>query len=164
MSSEERAVRDVAISKIAEMRKEVTRLVKAIDAVELRVRTQPVSEKLKVGTPLLTMEGWIHGLMESHAVLVFCEDNISAPGRYERFAKQLSMTISNWRQTEYNTRDKQKVVPEPELPAKTIKSHDDVRRVLAKRSGHPAKRLEIMDDLDDLGKRKPDIHRPWRDR
>jgi hypothetical protein len=137
MSAEEKAVRDAAISKIAEMRKEVRKLVAAIDAVEMRVRSQPLSEKLQMGTPLRAVEGWIQSLMESHAVLAFCQDDLDAPRRYEGFAKQLSMTIDNWRDSFYNSTRKEVVVLPPRLPANTIKGHDDVRRVLAKRNGKP---------------------------
>ena len=137
MSAEEKAVRDAAISKIAEMRKEVRKLVAAIDAVEIRVRSQPLSEKLQMGTPLRAVEGWVQSLMESHAVLAFCQDDVGAPRRYEDFAKQLSMTIDNWRASWYNSTMKEVVVLPAQLPAKTIKGHDDVRRVLAKRNGKP---------------------------
>src|SRR5215207_8674596 len=121
MSAEEKAVRDAAISKIAEMRKEVRKLVAAIDAVEIRVRSQPLSEKLQMGTPLRAVEGWIQSLMESHAVLAFCQDDLSAPLRYESFANQLSMTIANWRASYYVQQRKEVVVGEPRLPAPTIK-------------------------------------------
>ena len=152
MSAEEKAVRDVAISKIAEMRKEVTRLVAAINAVELRVRSQLLSEKLQIGTPLRAVEGWIQSLMESHAVLVFCQDDVSAPRRYQRFANQLSMTIENWRDTDY--RMKEVVVVAPNLPAATIKGHDDVRRVLAKRSGKPIQPPVVQNNYDEFGRFK----------
>jgi hypothetical protein len=149
MSGEERAVRDAVISKIAEMRKEVTKLVAAMNAVEIRVRSQPLSEKLQMGTPLRAIEGWIQSLMESQAVIALCEEDTGSPNRYQSFANQLSMTIANWRDvyaTSYSIDDlgprgrrgpKKRVVAEPGLPAKTISGHQDVRRVLAKRSGKP---------------------------
>jgi hypothetical protein len=149
MSAQEKAVRDVVLKKATELRSELRRLEAALSAVEQQVRIQPLSQPLDAGKPMHAVEGWIVSIIESYATIEVC-NRLGGGGlkRLEDFTKQLSMSLNNWRVTtsaraSQDPRTGQWVldpgrVQQPELPPHTLKGHDEVRRVLANRSGRPA--------------------------
>jgi hypothetical protein len=131
------------------MRTELRRLEAALSAVEHQVRAQPVSQALDIGKPLTAVEGWIGSIVESYGAIEVC-DRLGGGGlgRVKDTVMQLSMSINNWRVVtpassgiDPNTGrpyiDYGGVV-QPLLPQRTMKDHDEVRRVLANRKGRPA--------------------------
>jgi hypothetical protein len=148
MSAQEKAVRDVVVRKTAEMRSEMRRLEASLAAVEQQVRAQPVSQALDVSKPLTAVEGWIVSIVESYAAMEVC-DRVGGGGlgRLKDAVMQLSMSLNNWRvvtpagsgidpRTGQHYIDREKVL-QPLVPQRTMKDHEDVRRVLANRSGRP---------------------------
>ncbi len=148
MSVQEKAVRDVVVRKATEMRSELRRLEAALSAVEQQVRAQPVSQPLDVSKPLTAVEGWIVSIVESYGAIEVC-DRVGGGGmgRVKDAVMQLSMSLNNWRVVtpassgiDPNTGrpwiDREKVL-QPLVPQRTMKDHEEVRRVLANRSGRP---------------------------
>lgn len=147
MSTQEQAVRGVVLDKIREMQGELGRLGGALAALEREVRAQPLAKPFDGGTAMRTVEGWVGSIIESYAVIEQC-DRLGGAGisRLRRFVQQLAMSLHNWRlQRVFAPFDgpdgkhhpMRVTVDQPELPARTIKGHDDVRRVLSNRSGQP---------------------------
>jgi hypothetical protein len=138
MSAQEQALRDVVIAKIGELRTEMTRLSNTLAAAEKDVRSQPLTKALDIAKWTTPLEGWVQSMMETVAVIVVCgyPDNggdFGGPGRFERFAEHLGMSLKNWR-----VRLRDGKVIEARVPVKTVKGHEDVRRVLAARNGTAA--------------------------
>ena len=149
MSTQETAVRDVVVRKATEMRSELRRLEAALAAVEQQVRAQPVSQALDVSRSLTAVEGWIVSIVESYGAIEVCDRGGGGGlGRVKEAVMQLSMSLNNWRvvtpagsgidpRTGQHYIDRGQV-RQPLLPQRTMKDHDEVRRVLANRSGRPA--------------------------
>lgn len=148
MSAQEKAVRDVVLRKAAELRSELRRLEAALSAVEHQVRAQPLNQPLDISKPLTGVEGWILSIVESYGAIEVC-DRLGGGGlgRVKDATVQLSMSINNWRvvtppsssidpRTGRHEIDHGNVL-QPRLPQRTVKDHEDVRRVLANRSGKP---------------------------
>jgi hypothetical protein len=148
MSAQEKAVRDVVARKAVEMRSELRRLEAALAAVEQQVRAQPVSQALDVSKSLTAVEGWIVSIVESYGAIEVC-DRVGGGGlgRVKDAVMQLSMSLNNWRvvtpassgidpSTGKYYIDREKVL-QPLVPQRTMKDHEDVRRVLANRNGRP---------------------------
>lgn len=143
MSAQEQALRDVVIAKLGELRTEMSRLNLAIAAVEKEVKSQPLTKRLEVTTPVYALEGWTQSIVESAAVIALCCDPIggaASPGRFEDSARNLAMSLNNWRVASDSIgpggRPRRYVTP-PAVPAMTVKGHEDVRRVLGERNGKP---------------------------
>jgi hypothetical protein len=143
MSAQEQALRDLVIAKIGELRTEITRLNTTIAAVEKEVKSQPLTKPLDLGKLTIPLEGWVQSMMESVAVIVLCGSPTMGgwvPKQFEDFARDLGMSLNNWRVESTGTDDRgrpRRVIQPPAVPGKTLKGHEDVRRVLSERNGKP---------------------------
>jgi len=143
MSAQERAVRDLVTAKIGELRGEITRINAALAAIEKEVKSQPLTKPLEAKAPVYALEGWVHSVAESAAVIAMCCDRIGGqgtPSRLEDFARNLGMSLNNWRVQYHGTDEHGRPsshVARPSVPAKTLTGHEDVRRILAARNGKP---------------------------
>ena len=145
MSAQERAVRDIVIAKITELRAEMSRLSASIAALEAEARSQPLTKELDARAQADAVVGWVKSMMESAAVIGAC---VNVGTGFERFAMDLDMSLFNWRigGTEYTDHGRRAWTVNPYVPAKTLKNHDDVRRVLSERSGTPDVRHVVSRD------------------